>query len=165
LQDTFLFSDTIRANVTFGRPDASDEEVQRACDAAQLTETIEALPDRYDTLLGERGVNLSGGQKQRIAIARAIIRDPKILILDDALSSVDTHTEERILRRLSDVMASRTTLIISHRISAIQHADVILVIDDGRIVERGRHEDLLRAGGLYADLYERQLLEEELEEA
>lgn len=164
-QDAFLFSDTVRANLTFGRPDATPEAIAHACDVAQFTETIERLPSGLDTLLGERGVNLSGGQKQRLTIARALIRDPIILILDDALSSVDTHTEELILQRLKPVAASRTTVIISHRISTIRHADLILVLDNGRIVDRGIHEDLLRRGGLYGRLYERQLLEEELEQA
>jgi ATP-binding cassette subfamily B protein len=164
-QDTFLFSDTIRANVTFGRPDASREDIARACEIAQFTETVDQLPDRYETMLGERGVNLSGGQKQRLAIARAVIRDPKILILDDCLSCVDTHTEEQILQRLKRVMATRTSVIISHRISTIRHADQILVLDEGRMVERGTHDALVRQGGLYAAMYERQLLEEELEKA
>ncbi|NIA13050.1 MAG: ATP-binding cassette domain-containing protein [Nitrospiraceae bacterium] len=165
LQDTFLFSDSIRANVTFGRPHATGEEIARACDTAQFTETVEGLPEGLDTLLGERGVNLSGGQKQRLAIARAVVCDPKILILDDALSSVDTHTEEMILQRLKEVMANRTSIIISHRISTILHADLILVLEGGRVVEQGTHETLLELGGLYAELHERQLLEEELEGA
>ena len=162
-QDTFLFSESIRENITFGNPDATDEQIRYACEVAQLTETIDALPNGIDTLLGERGVNLSGGQKQRVAIARAVIADPKILILDDAMSSVDTQTEERILQRLRVVMEQRTSIIISHRISTVSDADLILVVDDGRIVERGSHESLLALRGLYADLHERQLLEEELE--
>ena len=163
-QETFLFSETIRTNLTFGRPDAPDEAMRAACETAQFQETLERLEHGLDTLLGERGVNLSGGQKQRLAIARAVILDPVILVLDDALSSVDTHTEERILQGLKKVMASRTTFIISHRISAIRHADEILVLSDGAIVERGTHHDLVAQGGLYAEMYERQLLEEELEE-
>lgn len=163
-QDTFLFSDTIRANLTLGRPDATEAEMDAACEVAQLRETIEALPQRYDTLLGERGVNLSGGQKQRLAIARAVLRDPPILILDDALSSVDTHTEERILERLKEITAARTTVIVSHRVSTVCHADSILVLRDGAIVERGTHDELLAAGGFYADLHRRQLLEAQLEE-
>ncbi|MCX5770171.1 MAG: ABC transporter ATP-binding protein [Candidatus Hydrogenedentes bacterium] len=162
-QDTFLFSESIRENITFGKPDATDEQIRYACEVAQLTETIDALPGGIDTLLGERGVNLSGGQKQRLAIARAVIADPKILILDDAMSSVDTQTEEKILERLRLVMEQRTSIIISHRISTVRNADLILVVDDGRIVERGSHESLLALRGLYADLHERQLLEEELE--
>jgi ATP-binding cassette subfamily B protein len=164
-QDTFLFSDTIRTNITFGVPDAAQEQIDQACDAARFAETIDALPGRYETLLGERGVNLSGGQKQRLAIARALICDPKILILDDALSSVDTHTEEEILQRLKRIMAARTSVIISHRISTIRHADLILVVDDGRIADRGTHDELVTRGGLYAGMYQRQLLEEELERA
>ncbi|HPC16888.1 MAG TPA: ABC transporter ATP-binding protein [Candidatus Hydrogenedentes bacterium] len=164
-QDTFLFSASIRDNLCFGRPDAPRELMDAACDVAQFTETVRQLPQGYDTLLGERGVNLSGGQKQRLAIARAVIREPRIFILDDALSSVDTHTEEAILQGLKRVMAGRTSLIISHRISTIRHADLILVIDGGRIVERGTHGDLASRGGLYARMYEHQLLEEELEKA
>jgi ATP-binding cassette subfamily B multidrug efflux pump len=163
-QETFLFSESIRTNLTFGREDASDEAIQHAMDVAQFRETVDGLENGLDTLLGERGVNLSGGQKQRLAIARAVVRNPQILILDDALSSVDTHTEERILQGLKQVMSTRTTFIISHRISAVRHADNILVIDDGRIVERGHHDELLAEGGVYTKMYERQLLEEELEE-
>jgi ATP-binding cassette subfamily B protein len=163
-QDTFLFSDTIRANVTLGRPDAAQTEIDYACRAAQLHETIEGLEQGYDTLLGERGVNLSGGQKQRLAIARAILRDPKILVLDDALSSVDTHTEERILNGLKEVTTQRTSVIISHRVSTVRHADEIVVVDDGRIVERGTHADLLALGGAYAAMHARQQLEAQLEE-
>lgn len=163
-QDTFLFSDTIRANLTFGRPEATAAEIDYAAEVAQFRETVAQLPEGYDTLLGERGVNLSGGQKQRLAIARAVIRDPRILILDDALSSVDTQTEERILRRLKHVMATRTSVLISHRVSTVRHADQILVVKDGRIVERGTHESLVQQAGIYADMYERQLLEDELEE-
>jgi len=162
-QDLFLFSDTIRTNVTLGRPDAPDDAIDYACDVAQFRDTAAALEQGYDTLLGERGVNLSGGQKQRLTIARAIIRNPKILIMDDALSSVDTHTEEQILNALKEVTATRTSIIISHRVSTVQHADEILVITDGRITERGAHEHLLARGGVYADMYARQQLEDELE--
>ncbi len=162
-QDTFLFSDTIRANLTFGRPDADQSAVDHAADVAQLTETIDSFPDRYETLLGERGVNLSGGQKQRLAIARAVVLDAPILVLDDALSSVDTHTEEQILERLMNVMAQRTSIIISHRVSTVRHADQILVLENGEIVERGTHDELIVLGGHYAEMHERQLLEDELE--
>jgi ATP-binding cassette subfamily B protein len=163
-QDTFLFSDTIRANALFGRADADETDLERAFDIAQLDETLVQLPHKYETLLGERGVNLSGGQKQRLALARAILRDPVILILDDALSSVDTHTEEEILRRLKVFMESRTSILIAHRVSTIRHADLILVLDNGCIVERGNHDSLVAGGGIYAEMHRRQLLEQELEE-
>jgi ATP-binding cassette subfamily B protein len=163
-QDTFLFSDSIAANLTFGRPDATQEQMDHACDVAQFAETVSDLPSGYETLLGERGVNLSGGQKQRLASARAVLRDPQVLILDDALSSVDTHTEERILQRLKNVTSTRTSVIISHRVSTIRHADLILVLRDGCIVERGTHDELVAHGGLYTDMYSRQLLEDELED-
>jgi len=163
-QDTFLFSDTVWNNLTFGRADATKEEVDFACEVAQFAETVSELPKGYDTLLGERGINLSGGQKQRLAIARAVVRDPRILILDDSLSAVDTHTEEEILTRLKAVAATRTTILVSHRVSAVRHADAILVMDDGRVVERGTHGELVAHDGLYARMYERQLLEEQLEE-
>lgn len=162
-QDLFLFSDSIRANLTIGKPHANGEQMDFAAEAAQFTETLSRLEQGYETLLGERGVNLSGGQKQRLTLARAIIQDPKILVLDDTLSSVDTHTEEQILERLIEVTSDRTTVLIAHRISTIKHADIILTLDDGRIVERGSHSQLVEAGGLYARMYSRQLLEEELE--
>lgn len=164
-QDTFLFSDTVGNNVTFGRRDATRADMDWAAEVAQFTETLARLEDGYDTLLGERGVNLSGGQKQRLSIARAVIRDPRILILDDALSSVDTQTESHILRHIKDVARRRTTVLISHRTSSIQHADVIFVLDDGRLVEQGTHDTLIAEGGLYAAMHQRQLLEEALEEA
>jgi ATP-binding cassette subfamily B protein len=164
-QETFLFSDTLRGNIALGTRDATDEEVARAAEIAGLGDDIEVFPKRYDTLVGERGLTLSGGQKQRAAIARAVLRNPRILILDDALSSVDTHTEEKILGRLSGVMQERTTLLISHRISTVQNADQIVVLKDGGIVERGTHQELLDRGGYYYDLYQKQLLEEELESA
>jgi ATP-binding cassette subfamily B protein len=162
-QDTFLFSDSIRANLAFGRPDADSTAVDHAAEVAQLMETVNSFPNRFETLLGERGVNLSGGQKQRLAIARAVVLDAPILILDDALSSVDTHTEEQILQGLVTVMQQRTSIIISHRVSTVRHADLILVLQDGKIIERGTHEQLLALAGQYAEMHERQLLEAELE--
>jgi ATP-binding cassette subfamily B multidrug efflux pump len=161
-QDTFLFSETLRENVAFGVESATDEEIHGAADVASIAAEIEEFPAQFNTMVGERGITLSGGQKQRAAIARAVIRDPKILILDDSLSSVDTGTEERILKRLDAILRQRTTILISHRVSTVQHADQIAVLRDGRIVERGTHSELLARGGYYADLYHKQLLEEEL---
>src|ERR1700724_856259 len=162
-QDTFLFSETLRENLAFGIDDATDIQIRDAADVASIAAEIEEFPAKYDTMVGERGITLSGGQKQRSAIARAVIRDPRILILDDSLSSVDTGTEERILRRLDAILRQRTTVLISHRVSTVQHADQIVVLRDGQIVERGTHAQLLARGGYYADLYQKQLLEEELE--
>jgi len=162
-QDTFLFSDTLRENIAFGVNEALDEHVLEAAEIASISGEIQAFPQRFDTMVGERGITLSGGQKQRTSIARAVLRQPKILILDDALSSVDTDTEERILRRLRDVMRQRTTILISHRVSTVKNADQIIVLRDGRIIERGTHDELLISNGYYADLYQKQLLEEELE--
>jgi ATP-binding cassette, subfamily B, multidrug efflux pump len=161
-QETFLFSDTVRENIAFGVETATDEQVQRAAEAANIATDIEGFPEGYGTLVGERGITLSGGQKQRSAIARAIIRDPRILVLDDALSSVDTYTEEKILDHLRQVMHGRTTIFISHRVSTVRNADRIAVLHDGRIVELGTHEELLSRNGYYTDLYNKQLLEEEL---
>ena len=161
-QDNFLFSDTIANNIRFGCRDASMEQVEQAAKMADVHENIIDFPDGYETLVGERGVTLSGGQKQRVSIARALIKDPPILILDDAVSAVDTETEEHILHALKEARQGKTTIIIAHRISTIQHADQILVIDDGRIVQHGRHEELSQADGVYKTIYEKQLLEEEI---
>lgn len=162
-QDTFLFSDTIRGNIAFGVSETAEEHVYEAAEIAGISGEIQSFPHGFDTIVGERGITLSGGQKQRTSIARAILRQPKILILDDALSSVDTETEERILRQLRGVMSQRTTILISHRISTVRTADRIIVMREGRIIERGTHDELLALGGYYADLYQKQLLEEELE--
>ncbi len=162
-QDTFLFSESIAKNIAFGRSDASPEEIVEAAEVSNIRSDIEDFPARFDTFVGERGITLSGGQKQRIAISRALLVDPRILILDDSLSSVDTYTEERILRRLTEEMADRTAVLISHRISTAKTADEIVVMDEGRIVERGTHQELLNLGGHYAELHQRQLLREELE--
>jgi ATP-binding cassette, subfamily B, multidrug efflux pump len=161
-QDTFLFSETLRENIAFGVSEAADEHIFEAAELASISGEIQSFPQRLDTMVGERGVTLSGGQKQRTALARAILRQPKILILDDSLSSVDTDTEERILRGLRDVMKQRTTILVSHRISTVKGADQIVVMRDGRIVERGSHDELLALDGYYADLHRKQLLEEEL---
>jgi len=161
-QETFLFSETIRENLAFGVPDASEEELMRAAEAAHIRKEFEEFPLGFATMVGERGVTLSGGQKQRSAIARALLRRPAILILDDALASVDTYTEERILGGLRDYSASATTIMISHRISTARHADQIAVLKQGKIAELGRHEELLALGGYYASLYQKQQLEEEL---
>jgi ATP-binding cassette subfamily B protein len=162
-QETFLFSESIEDNIRFGQPEATRSEVEIASELAQLQEQVVSFPESYETMLGERGINLSGGQRQRAAIARATILDPAILILDDALSAVDTDTEERILEGLRGVMEGRTTLIIAHRISTVMSADEIIVLDRGRIVERGTHATLTAKGGLYADMHRRQLLEAQLE--
>jgi ATP-binding cassette, subfamily B, multidrug efflux pump len=164
-QETFLFSESIRENIAFGAPNASTDDVLRAAEAAHIRREFEEFPHGMDTAVGERGITLSGGQKQRTAIARAVVRDPAILILDDALASVDTYTEETILRQLREVMRDRTTIFISHRISTVRHADRIAVLVNGRIAELGTHEELLSLGHFYASLYEKQLLEEELEVA
>ena len=164
-QDTYLFSETVGGNIAFGIPNYDPERAREAAEIASLHGDIQDFISGYDTAVGERGITLSGGQKQRTAIARAIVRDPRILILDDALSSVDTQTEEKILSGLRGVMRGRTTILISHRTSTVKNADQIVVLREGRIIERGTHDQLLERGGYYADLYQKQLLEEELENA
>jgi len=157
LQTSLLFSDTIRENIRYGRPDASDEEIIRAAKAAQAHEFITKFAEGYETVVGERGVTLSGGQRQRIAIARALLMDPRILILDDSTSSVDTQTEKFIQEALDRLMEGRTTFVIAHRLATVRRADLILVMENGRIVQRGRHEELLAQGGLYKEIYDLQL--------
>ena len=161
-QETFLFSETLRNNVLLGAPD--DGRLEGVAEVSQLTEALPALPAGYDTMLGERGINLSGGQKQRAAIARALAQDPPIFVLDDALSAVDAQTEAKILRALRGALRGRTSIIVSHRLAAVRDADAILVLDEGQIVERGTHTELIAAGGRYWELLRRQQLEEELEE-
>jgi ATP-binding cassette subfamily B multidrug efflux pump len=174
-QEPCLFSDTLADNVAFGLdaiesaegsgqsgPAGRDEKIRAAAAVAQLDKDVADFPKGYGTMVGERGITLSGGQKQRTALARAVVVDPRILILDDSLSAVDTYTEEEILSRLRTVMRQRTSIIVSHRISTVRDADRILVLDAGRIVERGTHDELVRLNGLYAELHNKQLLEEEL---
>ncbi len=163
-QESFLFSESIAENIRFGRADATEEEIAEVAEQAGLSGDVSTFPQGLGTLIGERGITLSGGQKQRTAIARALVREPSILILDDSLSAVDTHTEERILRALREVRKGRTVLIVSHRVSSVKDADHIVVLEEGTIVERGTHESLLEKGGYYADLYRRQTIEAELEE-
>lgn len=162
-QETFLFSDTLAGNIRFGRRDATNVEVVESAMVAGLDDAIDSFPKGYETVVGERGITLSGGQKQRTAIARAVLRQPEILMLDDALSAVDTETEERILKSLRTLMRERTSILIAHRISTVKDADQIIVMDGGRILERGTHEELLEQRGEYSRIYERQLLEEALE--
>ncbi len=159
LQTSLLFSDTIKANIAYGRPSVSDEEVIAAAKAAQAHEFIEGFPLGYETIVGERGVTLSGGQRQRVAIARALLMDPRILILDDSTSSIDTQTERLIQEALDHLMEGRTTFVIAHRLATVRRADLILVMDDGRIVQRGKHDELLAQGGLYKEIHDLQLTE------
>lgn len=163
-QETFLFSETVRENIAFGKENSTDQEVRAAAQAASIAADIEGFPEQYQTMVGERGITLSGGQKQRSAIARALIRDPRILVLDDALASVDTQTEEKILNHLRDIMRGRTTIFISHRVSTVRNADQIAVLHAGKIVELGTHDELIARNGYYSGLYSKQLLEEELAE-
>ena len=163
-QETFLFSDTLLENISYGTDNGTEQHAQEAAEISQVAKDISEFPKGYETVIGERGITLSGGQKQRTSIARAVMRNPKILILDDALSAVDTYTEEEILKRLRVVMKNRTSIIVSHRISTVKDADMIVVMNEGGIVERGTHEELVALGGIYAELYEKQLLEEELEQ-
>jgi ATP-binding cassette, subfamily B, multidrug efflux pump len=162
-QETFLFSETIAENIRYGVDAATDEQVHEAADISQIARDVDDFPQRFETMVGERGITLSGGQKQRTSIARAVVRKPRILILDDALSAVDTYTEEEILKRLRAVMSGRTSILISHRISTVKEADHIIVLNEGKIVEQGDHDVLVERGGIYAELYRKQLLEEELE--
>jgi subfamily B ATP-binding cassette protein MsbA len=163
-QDPALFSGTIRENIAYARPGASMQDVEAAARAAHAHEFVERLPDRYETVVGERGIKLSGGQRQRVAIARAILKDPVILILDEATSSLDTESERLIEDALSRLLVGRTTLIIAHRLSTVRRADRLVVLDRGRIVEEGNHSELLELGGLYARLYQRQFRDVDAEE-
>jgi len=157
MQDPHLFHESIRENLRYGRPDATDDDLVEAARAARIHDLIESLPDGYDTIVGERGYRMSGGEKQRLAIARMLLKSPRVVILDEATSHLDSESELAIQHALADALRGRTSLVIAHRLSTIVAADRILVMDEGKIVEEGRHEELLRAGGLYADLYRTQL--------
>ncbi|HEV8169058.1 MAG TPA: ATP-binding cassette domain-containing protein, partial [Pyrinomonadaceae bacterium] len=159
-QETLLFSDTLAENIAFGAERAARADIEWAAEIAGLSDDVRDFPDGFDTQVGERGLTLSGGQKQRTAIARALIKRPRILILDNALSNVDAYTEEKILSRLRKELRGRTSLVVSHRVSAVRHADLICVMNQGRITERGTHDELLRQGGEYAALYEQELVED-----
>jgi ATP-binding cassette subfamily B protein len=163
-QESFLFSDSIVNNISYGLREVSPERVEEVARIAAFDKDVENFPNGFQTMVGERGITFSGGQKQRASLARALAIDPRILILDDSFSAVDTHTEEEILRNLKDFMKNRTSIIISHRISTVKDADKIIVLSDGRIAEEGTHHKLVELGGIYADLHYKQLLEKELEE-
>ncbi|HET9136809.1 MAG TPA: ATP-binding cassette domain-containing protein, partial [Candidatus Kapabacteria bacterium] len=163
-QESFLFSESLQTNIAYGVQDPVADELIKAANHAEIYKDVSEFPHQFETVIGERGITLSGGQKQRTSLARAIARNPKILILDDAMSAVDTATEERILQNLRQIMKGRTSIIISHRISTVKDADEIIVLDDGKISERGTHAELLALGGAYHDLYRKQLLEEALEQ-
>jgi subfamily B ATP-binding cassette protein MsbA len=160
-QETILFSGTIRENIAYARAEADQDTIESAAQTANAHDFIMSLPEGYDTLVGERGVRLSGGERQRVAIARAILADPRILIFDEATSSLDAESERQVKEAMDNLMAGRTTLIIAHRLSTVQHADRIVVLDKGKIVEAGKHAELIDKGGLYSKLYEMQFKDEE----